>query len=314
VEIADLKLRAGMNAAPPDPNLQAMAKQVVADGGAATVDKAIQDGPATNPAVILALASGRFGKPFALQGTGSAAQEVKSIKRICEVFAKMPDDVTNNPNISEVIHADQQSGGGAYTSSTAQIEMYGRTTTDQEFGNNEESRDPNTNKKVKILPKDSDPDCQPKDGKKIEALGFAAAHEVGHGVDDKRGFMASKGAGEEFGGWISYGANCQLVADAVGKHIAAKFAGSKFYVTAESKQYVLDKRMNKPAARPDAKPGAPDDKALEAFDKWYAMAGDGGESYMRQPIAMPFRSAIALTTRPIHAVGSATKPPRARRA
>jgi hypothetical protein len=283
VEIADIKLRAGMSSTPPDPKLEAIAKQMVADGGAAAVDKAIQDSPPNNPAVILALASGRFGKPFTIQPGGSAPDQVKALKRICEVFAKVPEDVTNNPSIKDVTHADSTTGaGGGYNASTAHIGMEGRVGFQQDFGNNEESFDPKTSKKVKALPKDIDPDCKPLDNNKIEYMGFAAAHEVGHGVDDKRGFMASKGAGDEYGGWISYGADCQPVADAVGQHIAAKFGGSTFYKTPESKQYTLDKLMNKPATRPDAKPGTPDANALDAFDKWHAIASLGGDPYRRQ--------------------------------
>jgi hypothetical protein len=132
--------------------------------------------------------------------------------------------------------------------------------------------DPNTRKTVKALPKNIDPDCQAKGGQKAEYLGFTAAHEVGHGVDDKRGFMDQKGSGEEYGGWITYGADCQPVADVVGKHIAAQYPTSSFYKTPESKHYTLDKLMSKPATRPVAADGTPDAKALAAFDKWHKLA------------------------------------------
>jgi hypothetical protein len=273
VEIADLKLRAGMKTTPPDPKLEAIAKQMVADGGAASVDKAIQDSPDGDPSVILALASGRYGKPFSFEDPVAGPEHVKSMKRICEIFATIPDDLTNNPSIKDVAHADSTtSAGGGYTSSTAHIGMEGRVGIQQEFGNNEVTTDPITKKTVKTLPKDIDPDCQPKDGKKKEYLGFAAAHEVGHGVDDKRGFMAKNGSADPYGGWISHGADCQPVADAAGQHIAAQFAGSKFYKTPESKQYTLDKLMNKPANRPAAEAGTPDFLALAAFDQWHALA------------------------------------------
>jgi hypothetical protein len=78
----------------------------------------------------------------------------------------------------------------------------------------------------------------------------------------------------------------QMVADGgaatVDKHNAAKFAGSKFYKTPESKQYTLDKLMNKPATRPEAAPGTPDANALDALDKWHAMAGLGSDPFRRQ--------------------------------
>jgi hypothetical protein len=74
VEIANLKLRAAMKTTPADPNLETIAKQMVADGGAASVDKAIQDSPEGDREVILALASGRYGKPFTFEGTGCDQQ------------------------------------------------------------------------------------------------------------------------------------------------------------------------------------------------------------------------------------------------
>jgi hypothetical protein len=283
VELANIKLRAGMKATPPDPKLQDIAKQMVADGGAASVDKAIQDSPQGSPDVILALASGRYGKPFTFEGAATGPEDVKSMKRICEIFAKIPDDVTNNPSIQDIAHADADSGGGgAYTSVSANIRMEGRVGAQQDFGNQEESQDPQTLKMEKALPKDIDPTCQPKDAHQVESLGFAAAHEVGHGVDDKRGFMASKGAGDDYGGWINYGADCRPVADAVGHHIAAKFAASSFYKTPASKKYTLDKLMNTPATRPEVASDTPDAEALDAFDTWHAMASSTNNPYMRQ--------------------------------
>jgi hypothetical protein len=282
VEIGKMKLEAGMKTTPPDPKLEAIAKQMVADGGAASVDKAIQSSPSGNPAVILALASGRYGKPFTFEDAAPGPQHVKAMKRVCEIFSKISDDLASNPSIKDVSHADAvDSAGGGYTSSTAHIGMSGRVGIQQEFGNKEDNYDPKTNKMVKSLPKHIDPDCQPKDGKKMEYLGFAAAHEVGHGVDDKRGFMAKNGSGEKYGGWISHGADCQPVADAAGNHIAAQFATSNFYKTPESKKYVLDKLMSKPAVRPAAAPGTPDFHALDAFDKWHAMA-TADDVYRRQ--------------------------------
>jgi hypothetical protein len=275
VEIANLKLRAGMKTTPPDPNLEAIAKQMVADGGAASVDKAIQDSPEGNPDVILALASGRYGKPFKFDDAATGPQQVKSMKRICQILEKIPDDVANNPSVLDVSHAtsaDVGGGNGWYSSSTAHIQLDGQVGGEQKFGTDEVTYDPNTQKAVKALPKNIDPDCQAKGGKKAEYLGFTAAHEVGHGVDDKRGFMDQRGSGEEYGGWITYGAECQPVADAVGQHIAAQHPASSFYKTPESKRYLLDKLMNKPATRPVAADGTPDAKALAAFDKWHRLA------------------------------------------
>jgi hypothetical protein len=281
VQIGEVKLKAGMKTTPPDPKLSAIAAEMVSKGGAHSVDRAIQAAPDSDPKVILALASGRYGKPFTFKEATPGPQQVKAMKRVCEVFAKIPDDLAGNPSIKDVQHEDAVgSAGGGYTSSTAHIGMSGRVGIQQEFGNDETNRDPKSGKDVKSLPKDLDPACKPKGGK-IEYLGFAAAHEVGHGVDDKRGFMAKNGAGETYGGWINYGASVQPVADAVGAHIAGKFAASAFYKNAATKAYVLDKLMSKPAQRPNAAIGSDDFKALDAFDTWHALA-TADDVYRRQ--------------------------------
>jgi hypothetical protein len=282
VEIGSIRLKAGMKKKPPPSNLKDIARQMTEDGGAGVVDKAIQDSPGDSPAVILALASGRYGKPFTFEDSSPGKQHVKSLKRICEVFSKIPEDLADNPSIKTISHADaQNSAGGGYTSASAHVNMKGRMTIKQEFGNKEEHYDPKTGADVKALPKDLDPDCQPKDGKKMDFLGFAAAHEVGHGVDDKRGFMATNGSGPKYGGWEEYGSSVQPIADAVGPHIKGKFPASKFYDTPETKKYVLDKLMSKPATRPKATAGSDDFKALDAFDEWFALA-TASDVYRRQ--------------------------------
>jgi hypothetical protein len=201
------------------------------------------------------------------------------MKRCCEVFAKISDDIVDNPSIKDVSHADAVgSAGGGYTGSSGHIGMSGRVGIQQKFGKNEVHYDPKTRTNVKALPADIDPNCLPANDDDIEYLGFAAAHEVGHGVDDLRGFMNKNGGLEKYGGWKEYGGNVQPIADAAGADIAGKHATSTFYKTPESKKYVLDKLMSRPAVRPpSATPGGAgykqvDFDAFDAFDTWYAMA------------------------------------------
>ena len=64
--------------------------------------------------------------------------------------------------------------------------------------------------------------------------------------------MLKNGNQAQYGGWKSYGDSLQPIADTVGAHIAAKFPASTFYRTPESKKFVLDKLMSRPAERPVA--------------------------------------------------------------
>ncbi len=294
VQVDDAKLRAGMKADPPDPKLRDTVKAMIANGGADTVDKAIQDSPDAKPKVITELASARYGKEFKFEGSAPNAHQVKALKRCCEVFAKIADDIVDNPSIKDVSHADvvpgpdgSTSAGGGYTGSTGHIGMEGRVGIQQKFGKNEVNYDPKTNSNVKALPADIDAKCLPVNNDEVEYLGFAAAHEVGHGVDDLRGFMAKHGSQPKYGGWTSYGGNVQPIADAVGPHIAKDHASSSFWKSAESKKYVLDKLLGRDATHPTScQAGHPDFKQAEldayrAFDTWHALA-TASNVYRRQ--------------------------------
>jgi hypothetical protein len=294
VQIDDAKLRAGMKATPPDPKLRDTVKAMVANGGADTVDKAIQDSPEGSPKVITELASARYGKEFSFEGSAPNAHQVKALKRCCEVFAKIADDIVDNPSIKDVAHADvvpgpdgSTSAGGGYTGSTGHIGMEGRVGIQQKFGKNEVNYDPKTNSNVKSLPDDIDAKYLPANDDDVEYLGFAAAHEVGHGVDDLRGFMLKNGSQPKYGGWTSYGGNVQPIADAVGPHIAKSHATSSFWKSADSKKYVLDKLLGRDAVHPTScQTGHPDFQqadldAYKAFDKWHALA-TASDVYRRQ--------------------------------
>ncbi len=136
---------------------------------------------------------------------------------------------------------------------------------------------PFTGAAVAQLPAAIDANCQPKTATAVEFLAFAAAHEVGHGVDDKRGFMATHGTDAKYGGWVAFGSNLLALADIVGAD--ARFA--EFYKTPAQKQYILDKLMSKPATAPATVAASPADVARVAFDNWHLLATSRG-IYERQ--------------------------------
>ena len=290
---------------------------MVGKGGEAAVDALIQAQPdSVDPKVIDALATGRYGVTFTTKGSAPGVNEVKTMKRMLEVFSTIPDDIRGNISIKGVTHVDATgSVGGGYTPATGMIAMKGRRDeAQQKFGAKQTQYDPKTRKHVSQLPKDIDPNCKAQDeNKEVEYMGFAAAHEVGHGVDDERGFMAQYGKQEAKGGWIDHGADIEPVADAVGADIARKFPASTFNKSAESRKYIRDKIMNRPTVRPTQR-GTPTTSRpttrSTAGTRWRPQRTCSGAS----PTATPSPSASGSTTRPTRASGSAISPRRARRA
>jgi hypothetical protein len=244
----------------------AIAARMAATGGDKAVDDLIQK--QTSPAIIAALAKGRYGKEFNVDGGANAAQEAKTMKAMCSVFSKVAKNIVGNTSITGVKHTDAANdAGGDYDSSTTVISMKGRPGDkrfDQQFGSKQKAQD-KTGKTVDQLPK-VDKDCEPADEKPVDYLSFAAYHEVAHGIDDQLTFMARLGDKPQYGGWIAYGSDVQPIADRIGPNF-------KFYTTPEQKKYVLDKILSRPTTAPPV-PALPGDwaKAKQDFDDWYTLA------------------------------------------
>ncbi|GEM_PF-2521491 len=292
VRLDKSQLEAVMKAKPNDPQIAKMAAKMVGKGGATTVDAMIQAIPDGGDMRLLnALAEGRYGVKFAsgkplpalppspaLPAGRPAGDPAKAMKVVCEMFSKMPQDIVKNKSISGVSYEDKfGSAGGAYAPDDAAVSLEGRTTGKQRFGANQENKDPKTGAWVKQLPAAIDPDCQPVNTNEVVYLAFAAAHEVGHGMDDSTGFMAQNGPLPKYGGWTTYGSSVQPLADIIGAD--ARFAAH--YKTPEQRRYVLDKLQNKPSVAPAAPPGSDEDKARIEFDKWYGLA-TAANVYRRQ--------------------------------
>jgi len=188
------------------------------------------------------------------------------------MFATVPDDVRKNTSITGIRHTDGLSASdvaGAHNYDDGSITLSGRPKVgNQTLGTALTATDPLTGSSVSQLPAAIEPTCVPKDATPVELLSFTAAHEVGHGVDDKRGFMAAHGAKLAYGGWIRYGASVQPLADIIGAD--ARFA--EFYKTPEQRQYIVDMLLSKPANPPPAAAGSTAAAARVAFDQWHALA------------------------------------------
>ncbi|MCE9661723.1 MAG: hypothetical protein K8R60_24630 [Burkholderiales bacterium] len=271
VKIDEAKLMSAAAANPGDPQVLAIAKKMAANGGAKTLDALIKgQAEGADPRILTALAEGRYGMAFAVDPTADPKQEVKSMKVVCEMFSKIPQDIVGNTSITKVSHKDstQRRVGGGFTPATGAIGMTGRPEISaQKFGSAlSQTKD---GKPVGQLPAKIDPECQPANEKEVDFLAFAAAHEVGHGVDDSKSFMVTNCSKAAFGNWIEHGADMKPVADIVGPHF-------NFYTTPEQKEYVLSTLLSKPTTTPPV-PAAPGDwaKAKQDFDDWYEIAAKG---------------------------------------
>lgn len=274
------KLQALMAANGSDKELSKLANKMVENGGADTVDGMIQAVPdGSDPKQLNALATGRYGTNFKSEtSTLAGADQAKAMKALCKMFSAIPQDIRKNRSIKGVTHSDASgSAGGAHNFDNAAVTMNGRPgAIDQDFGPGQTQPDPKTGTDVPQLPAVEDA-AQPVDNVAVDYLGFAAAHEVGHGVDDAIGFMARQGHLPKHGGWITYGSGVQPVADAVGGD--GRF--SAYYKTAEQKAYVLGKLQSKPVDPPPAAGGSPEEAAKHAFDDWYDIA-TAEDVYRRQ--------------------------------
>ena len=278
IDKAELMTRAVAN--PGDGAITGLAARMTANGGEKEVDELVQSPKTTDPRMIAALASGRYGVTMVPDTSVSAAPfEAKNMKALCATFALVPKDVKANGSTTKITHTDSTGGSGVWFAN-ATVTLSGRPDLPGKhrkgLGSKMTATD-TTGATVKQLPADVEKDCQPT-ADDAEYVSFTALHEVGHGVDDSHTYMLRNGSREDHGGWTSHGSGVQVIADAVGPHIRTKAGGSNtFYSKPEDKKYVLDKLLNQKPARPSTLVAGSDDaKAYDAFDRWHTLATSDG--------------------------------------
>jgi hypothetical protein len=250
---------------------------MTANGGEKEVDELVQSPKTTDPRMIAALASGRYGVTIVPDTSVSAAPfEAKNMKALCKTFAMVPKDVKANGSTNKITHTDSTGGSGVWYSN-ATVTLSGRPDMHKKNLGPKMTAKDTTGATVKQLPADVEKDCLPV-GDEAEYVSFTALHEVGHGVDDSHTYMLRNGSREDHGGWQSHGSAVQVIADAVGPHIQKKTGGSNtFYTKPEDKKYVLDKLLNQKPAKPGTLVAGSDDaKAYAAFDRWHMLATSDG--------------------------------------
>ena len=151
------------------------------------------------------------------------AKGSKSVKKLYQMMTEIPEEfVANSPSLKKIVRVGGKVGigntqakrkqpktGGSFYRSSEQLVVLecGRQsmTGGTKIGSTTE------------LPDVTDPLYQPEGGpdKKMSYFDWTTYHEIGHAVDDRKGFMAGNGAKPDFGGWVRYGGNIAPIAEAI---------------------------------------------------------------------------------------------------
>lgn len=225
---------------PPDPKLAAQAKKLFESGATKELDALIKTLPSTlDKKVFIDLAQARFpGVTFEAESDG---HEQKSIQRMCELMKDIPDDVIGNPSLKKINRrVTKTDGSGAsqdfpyYNAAGAEVVMNSRP---KQW--NKPDFEPGASGR---LP-DREEAYKPENNKPEDLFDFNFLHELAHGIDDAKGFMASKERDPEYGGWITIGGAVDQIVDAV-------VTTTGFGKSAEERKYIRDRILRNPAVAP----------------------------------------------------------------
>ncbi len=262
--VAILELRSGY---PSEENLVALLDN---PGGAEVLDEMVKGLPDDTAQQAFKVAiEARFGKTIEVMDDEYDFEEMysgadKSMKKLYELMEMVPEShIADNDRLDKIVrNAEVDDYGGVYDPNNDEVvlgcgkEDDGATET---MGLDE-----------------ADDDCKPDpDADPVSVFSFTALHEIGHAVDEKRGFMKANGSNAAYGGWTEYAhGDVTEVAKACIKKTGYK---DTVYVEAyltnpETKQAPAAKPADKTddewaALRSDAEDWC--DGVREAADLWY---------------------------------------------
>ena len=225
---------------PPDPKLAAKAKKLFESGATKELDDLIKALPGTlDVKVFIDLAQARFpGVKFEAERDGN---EQASLKRMCELMKDIPEDVIGNPSLKKINRRVTEVDGSGnsqdfpyYNGTGNEVVMNSRP---KEYTKSEFDAGASG-----FLP-DREEACKPANNKPEDLFDFNMLHELAHGIDDAKNFMASKENDAEFGGWISIGGDVDQIVDAV-------VTATGFGKSAAERKYVRDRILRNPAEAP----------------------------------------------------------------
>lgn len=262
--VAILELRSGY---PSEENLKALLDN---PGGAEVLDEMVKGLPDDTAQQAFKVAiEARFGKTIEVMDDEYDFEEMysgadKSMKKLYELMEMVPEShIADNDRLDKIVrNAEVDDYGGVYDPNSDEVVL----------GCGKE--DDGATETMGLA--EADEDCKP-DPKAdpVSVFSFTALHEIGHAVDEKRGFMKSNMANAAYGGWKEYaGGDVTEVAKA-----CIKKTGYKDTVYVEA--YLTNPETNQaPAAKPADKTddewaalrsAAEDwcDGVREAADLWY---------------------------------------------
>ena len=166
----------------------------------------------------------RFGIELDLEAKGdSPAQEYESVKRVYELMAMVPESHTNhNPSLKKVERVGGAEGTSYYESETDIFLGLGHKDSKKVVLKCTRPRSDGTvlqsgltNPATGNIDPPVDVACQPKPGASTTQSYFdwTTLHEIGHSIDDKKGFMKDKN-NAAIAGWVEYGDDCSAAANA----------------------------------------------------------------------------------------------------
>ena len=236
-------------------------RMMKAPGGPAKLDAMVQRLPQKTPVeTFTRLARARFGVEFTLD-TDTKKWESGAAKKLWEMMARVPEGhARGNPSLKRVKREEPEKNGGYYSSSRDLMVMNGRPTnkSSQRFGSKLKTLAGHPN-----LPDDVDERCKPKDETSVNYFDFAALHEVGHAVDDRLSFMATREGQPGFGGWRTHGGDLAPIAEKVAK----KHKYNADYVLA----LMLGKDLVEPPPE-DSRDQVDWDLSRDAVRAWFTLA------------------------------------------
>ena len=177
IDKAELMTRASAN--PGDPAIAGLAAKMTANGGEKDVDDLVKSPKTTDPRMIAALASGRYGVTMVPDTSASAAPfEAKNMKALCATFALVPKDVKANGSTKKITHTDSTGGSGVWFAD-ATVTLSGRP--DMHKKNLGPMPRRHHRRHGQAAARRSTKDCSPV-GEEAKCVSFTALHEVVTGL------------------------------------------------------------------------------------------------------------------------------------
>jgi hypothetical protein len=203
----------------------------------------------------------------------------KSVKKLYELMTEVPEEfVANSPSLKKIVRVGGRGGIGDTEAEQKKPKVgqsFYRSAEELivlECGRQSDS-DGTIVGKTKELPDVTDELYKPEGGsdKKMPRFDWTTYHEIGHAVDDRKGFMAANGAKPDFGGWVRHGNNIEPIAKAIHGDDRFKADGTPYNL-----EYIKELLEGKAGVHPKKPPKRPDKaikelawaKARQAIEKW----------------------------------------------